>query len=68
MNKREIEEQAIIAFGVACDNGYISTFSSVKDVEDNAYEILGWMPDYEVDELTEEDFDYAVEVLISQLD
>lgn len=65
--KREIEEQAIIAFSSASDNGYISSYSSASEIEDNAYEILEFMPDYDVADLTDEEYDYAVDILLSQV-
>ena len=65
--KREIEEQAIIAFSLASDNGYISLYSSASEIEDNAYEILELMPDYDVADLTDEEYDYAVDILLSQV-
>lgn len=65
--KREIEEQAINAFSSASSNGYISVFSSQNEIEDNAYEILEFMPDYDVADLNDEEYDYAVEVLLSQV-
>mgnify|MGYP003315036121 CR=1 FL=1 len=67
MNKREIEEQAILAFGAAVNAGFITTHASVDEIEDNAYEILEFMPDYSPNDLIDKDFDYAVEILTAQL-
>lgn len=67
IRKNEIEEQAIIAFGAAAANEYISSYVSPSEVKNNAYEILEFMPDEDVDLLTEEEFEYATEILLSQL-
>lgn len=65
--KKFIESQAISAFNTAATNGYVNSNSSKKEVEENAYEILEYMPDADVDELNDEAFDYAVSVLVEQL-
>lgn len=67
MNKREIEEQAILAFNAAVENDFISTHASVHEIEYNAYEILGFMPDFDIEDLSDEEYDYAVEILKAQL-
>lgn len=67
MNKREIEEQAMMAFSSASDNDYISPYSSASEVKTYAYGILEFMPNLEVGKLTKEEFDYAVQILLYQL-
>ena len=67
LRKRKVEEQAILAFKSAESNEYISRYSSRQEIKDNSYEILEFMPDMIVEELSDEEYDYAVQVLLSQL-
>ena len=67
LRKREVEEQAILTFKSAESNEYISRYSSRQEIKDNSYEILEFMPDMIVEELSDEEYDYAVQVLLSQL-
>ena len=67
MNKSDIEEQAVLAFISAVNNNYISIHSSEDEVRDNAYEILEFMPDFEVKDMSAKEFEYAVSILIAQL-
>lgn len=67
MEKTKIEEQAIIAFNEACSQGFVSPYTSKREVKSLAYEILEYMPEIKVDDLSEEDLGYAAEVLYSQL-
>lgn len=70
MNKyvaRKLEEQVITAFSEAIKDDYISDNPSEDEVKDNIYEILTFMPSYKVEQLTSEEYKYAVEVLLSQV-
>lgn len=67
--KELINDEAAAAFARAVDYGYVSEYSSADSVKDMAYEILEFMDEDElkVDELTDEEYEFAASVLLECL-
>lgn len=65
--KQEIENNAVAAFENAESNGFVSSGMSASALEDVAYEVLEMMPGINVANLTDDEYDYAVSTLKTQL-
>jgi len=65
--KIELKDEAVSAFETAENCNYVSRYSSASEVEENAFEILQWMPNLNPEDLSDEEFEYAVECLINEL-
>lgn len=66
----ELAEEVQFAFEQACERGYITEYSSKKEVLDNSYEIMEFSElgdTGELDELSDEEWAFIEKMLVEQL-